>query len=429
MKVARSAELFARCCVCIPGGVNSPVRAFRSVGGDPLFISAGDGAYLIDADGNRYIDYVCSWGAQLVGHAHPAVVAAVQQAATNGLGFGAPNESECRFAETLVAAIPSMEMVRAVSSGTEATMSAIRTARGYTKRDRIVKFAGCYHGHADSLLVAAGSGALTLALPSCAGVPSNAVADTRVLPYNDTQALSDYFAAHGDSTAAVIIEPIAGNMNLICAEAEFLQTLRTLCDQHGTVLIFDEVMSGFRVAAGGAQQLYNIQPDMTCLGKVVGGGLNVAAFGGRRDIMQSLAPLGDVYQAGTLSGNPLALSAGLAVLDIILSEGFYPRISENAQQLTATLSAAATAAGVDFSCKSIGAMFGIYFAAQPPANLSDAEQCDTARFPQFFHAMLANGVYLAPSAFEAGFISAAHDSDTLAATKIAAEKSFAEIAT
>ena len=428
MSTSRSAELFARACRRIPGGVNSPVRAFRAVGGEPRFIARGEGAYLTDADGNRYVDYVCSWGAQLVGHAHPQVTAAVADAAAAGLGFGAPTESECLFAELLTEALPAMEMVRAVSSGTEATMSAIRTARGFTGRDRVLKFAGCYHGHADMLLVAAGSGALTLGIPSSAGVPANAVANTAVLPYNDSAALEAYFAAHGDATAAVIIEPIAGNMNLICAEDEFLRTLRALCDKHGAVLIFDEVMSGFRVAAGGAQALTGVTPDMTCLGKVVGGGLNVAAFGGRRDIMETLAPLGAVYQAGTLSGNPLALAAGLATLKIILSDGFYEKLTARAVEVTEALTAAAQNADVPFCAKSVGGMLGLYFAATPPTTLAEVEQCDIEKFRKFFHAMLARGVYLAPSAFEANFISAAHDEETTAKTQEAATAAFAEIA-
>lgn len=425
---SRSAGLFEKSRALIPGGVNSPVRAFRAVGGTPLFIASGDGAYMTDADGNRYVDYVCSWGAQLVGHAHPAVTDAVCRAAAAGLGFGTPTESEYRFAALLASALPSMEMVRAVSSGTEAAMSAIRVARGFTGRDRIVKFAGCYHGHADSLLVAAGSGALTLGLPSCAGVPKGAVGDTAVLPYNDTAALEAYFAEHGGATAAVIIEPIAGNMNLIRAGQEFLQRLRALCSRHGAVLIFDEVMSGFRVAAGGAQQLTGIAPDLTCLGKVIGGGLNVAAFGGRRDIMQALAPLGDVYQAGTLSGNPLALAAGIATLEIILADGFHARLDALGRQVAALLADSAQAAGVEFCAQSVGGMFGIYFAAQPPASLAGMEKCDTALFARFFHAMLAEGVYLAPSAFEAGFVSAALDEDALAITKSAADKAFASLA-
>lgn len=426
-RAIRSGELYSRSCARIPGGVNSPVRAFRAVGGDPLFISRGEGAYIFDADGNRYVDYVCSWGAQLVGHAHPRITAAITEAAAAGLGFGAPSESECRFAERLTAALPSMEMVRAVSSGTEATMSAIRTARGFTGRDRLIKFAGCYHGHADALLVSAGSGVLTLGIPSSTGVPRGAVADTAVLPYNDSQAVADYFHRYGDETAAVIIEPIAGNMNLVCASYDFLAALRAQCDKHGTVLIFDEVMTGFRVAAGGAQQLTGIQPDMTCLGKVIGGGLNVAAFGGRRDIMQVLAPLGSVYQAGTLSGNPLALAAGLATLDIILADGFYEQLTKTSRQLIELLRQAAAAHDIPFSGRALGGMFGMYFAAEPPACLAEAEQCDIERFRRFFHAMLSAGVYLAPSAFEAGFINAAHDDTILSETAAAAQTAFAKI--
>ena len=427
-RTTRSGELYAECCALIPGGVNSPVRAFRAVGGEPLFIHRGEGAYIFDVDGNCYIDYVCSWGAQLVGHAHPDITAAVAAAAAAGLGFGAPTESEYRFAEKLTTAFSSIEMVRAVSSGTEATMSAIRTARGFTGRDRLVKFAGCYHGHADALLVSAGSGVLTLGLPSSAGVPHNAIADTTVLPYNDGQAVEDYFQQHGDETAAVIIEPVAGNMNLVRAAPDFLAVLRAQCDKHGAVLIFDEVMSGFRVAAGGAEQLLGIRPDMTCLGKVIGGGLNVAAFGGRRDIMQCLAPLGSIYQAGTLSGNPLALAAGLATLEIILADGFYEQLVKTSRQLIEVLEKAAAKHHIPFSGQAVGGMFGIYFADTPPRCLTDAEQCDIEQFRRFFHAMLAAGVYLAPSAYEAGFISAAHDETVLAETAAAADNAFAEIA-
>lgn len=428
LPTSRSRALFTASRALIPGGVNSPVRAFQAVGGDPRFIAGGAGAYITDVDDNRYIDYVCAWGAQLTGHAHPRVVAAVQQAAAAGLGFGAPTESEYEFARHLTTAIPSMQMVRAVSSGTEATMSAIRTARGHTGRDRIVKFAGCYHGHADSLLAAAGSGALTLGIPSCAGVPAAAVAQTTVLPYNDCDALAAHLATHGDLTAAVIIEPIAGNMNLVRAHPEFLAHLRAGCDKHGIVLIFDEVMSGFRTAPGGAQQLYNVLPDMTCLGKAIGGGLNVAAFGGRRDIMQNLAPLGAVYQAGTLSGNPLALAAGLATLRLIQAPDFHPRLATAARTLVTALAAAATAAGVPFCADSVGGMVGLYFAPTPPTSLAQAQQHDNAAFKKFFHAMLARGVYFAPSAYEAGFVSIAHDSAVIAATAAAAQDAFTEIA-
>lgn len=427
--VEKSAALFARACARIPGGVNSPVRAFAAVGGNPPFITRGDGAFVWDADGRRYVDYVCSWGAQIVGHAHPAVVSAVQTAAENGLGFGAPHEAECRFAETLCAALPSLEMVRAVNSGTEATMSAIRTARGHTGRALLVKFAGCYHGHVDALLVDAGSGALTLGAPSSAGVPPAAVADTVVLPYNDPEAAAQFFRRRGGETAAVIVEPIAGNMNMLIPQREFLTTLRDGCAQHGAVLIFDEVMSGFRVGRGGAQELFGIRPDLTCLGKVIGGGLNVAAFGGRRDIMRQLSPLGAVYQAGTLSGNPMALAAGLATLEIILADGFYDALNAAAAQLVDGLTAAAAAAGVkEFSAQSRGGMLGLYCRPSPPQNFAEVKECDAKKFATFFHAMLSRGIYLAPSMFEAGFISAAHTPKIIEETITAARAAFAEIA-
>ena len=385
------------------------------------------GAYLFDADGARYMDYVCSWGALIVGHAHPTVIAAVQEAAARGLGFGAPTETECRFAETIAAAMPSMELTRAVSSGTEATMSAIRVARGFSGKSGIIKFAGCYHGHSDSLLVDAGSGALTLGIPSSEGVPPAAVADTWVLQYNDAQAVSDIFAAQGNNIAAIIVEPIAGNMNMVMPTDEFLSALRELCDKHGALLIFDEVMTGFRVAAGGAQALFGVQPDITCLGKVIGGGLNVAAFGGRANVMRKLAPIGGVYQAGTLSGNPVALAAGLATLKIVLSEGFFERLNQTGKAITAALTAAADEAGVPFCARSIGGMWGFNFRPTPPKNLAEVGECDINTFQKFFHAMLKSGVYLAPSAYEAGFIGSTHGEVEIAATAKAAKESFAEI--
>lgn len=412
----------------MPGGVNSPVRAFYGVGGAPVFFSRGEGAYLFDTEGRRYVDYVCSWGAALAGHARPEIVAAVREIAGGGLGFGAPTEIECRFAETLRAAVPSMEMLRAVNSGTEAAMGAIRAARGFCGRDVLVKFEGCYHGHADALLVAAGSGALTLGAPSSAGVPKKTAEDTAVLPYNDSQAAEDFFARRGNETAAVIVEPVAGNMNMVRGDLEFLQTLRALCRKHGAVLIFDEVMSGFRVARGGAQELSGIVPDLTCLGKVIGGGLPAAAFGGRRDIMQTVAPLGKVYQAGTLSGNPLALAAGLAALEIALADGFYESLQKTGETLAAKLSAAAPPDGPAFCADGLGGMLGFYFRESPPKNFAEVMECDAAAFRKFFHAMLRRGVYLAPSAFEAGFIGAAHGEAEIAATVRAAEESFAEIA-
>ena len=424
----KSAAWLKRSCNVIPGGVNSPARAFNGVGGEPVFFASGDGAYLTDLDGNRYADYVCSWGAAIVGHARPEVLAAARRAMENGLGFGAPTDTECVFAETLREAMPSLAMIRAVNSGTEATMSAIRIARGFTGRDLLIKFNGCYHGHSDSLLVAAGSGALTLGKPSSAGVPAATAAATLSLPYNDSQAIADAFAKHGDSIAAVIVEPIAGNMNMVPADLDFLKTLRGLTEKHGAVLIFDEVMSGFRVARGGAQAIFNIAPDLTCLGKVVGGGLGVAAVGGRRDIMQTLAPLGDVYQAGTLSGNPVALAAGLASLQIALADGFYEKLNDVGARLTSTLSAAAAKHGAPFSAASLGGMLGFYFRPSPPANFAEVQECDLALFAKFFHHMLARGIYIAPSAFEAGFIGDAHGEKEVADFVAAADEFFSEIA-
>ena len=423
----RSETLLARASARIPGGVNSPVRSFSGVGGHPLFFRRGAGACLYDADGRRFIDYVCSWGAVILGHAHPDVIKAVRQSSENGLGFGTPVEVEVEFAEELCAALEGMDKVRVVNSGTEATMSAIRLARGFTGRDLIVKFAGCYHGHADSLLVAAGSGVLTLGIPSSAGVPAAAIADTFVLPYNDGEAVGDCFRKHGDRIAAVIVEPVAGNMNLVRGSEDFLRTLQSCCNRHGAVLIFDEVMSGFRVGKKGAQGLLGVTPDLTCLGKVIGGGLGVAAFGGRRDIMDSLAPLGKVYQAGTLSGNPVALSAGLATLRLILNDEFYRRLNAVGDSLCQGLIAAADGA-VPFSAQSVGGMFGFYFRPTPPANFGGVETGDIGLFRAFFHAMLKRGVYLAPSAFEAGFIGSGHEPPLIEETLAAAKEAFQEIA-
>ncbi len=427
----RNEQLFERAQGSIPGGVNSPVRAFRSVGGTPRFIERAEGAYFWDAEGKRYIDYIGSWGPMIVGHAHAAVVRAVQEAAARGLSFGAPTEAEVEMAETLVKLVPSIEQVRLVSSGTEAAMSAIRLARGAAAdgrgRRKIVKFEGCYHGHADSLLVKAGSGALTFGHPSSAGVPADITQHTIVLDYNDPQQLEDAFKAHGDDIAGVIVEPVAGNMNLVRGAAEFLRTMRALCTKHGAILIFDEVMSGFRVALGGAQSLYGVAPDMTVLGKVIGGGMPVAAFGGRRDVMKHLAPLGPVYQAGTLSGNPVAVACGLATLKLIQAPGFYERLGVQTAKLVDGLAGAARAAGVEFSADAVGGMFGIYFAKRVPASYAQVMACDKERFNRFFHAMLARGVYLAPSAFEAGFVSAAHDDAAIDATVAAAREAFALI--
>jgi glutamate-1-semialdehyde 2,1-aminomutase len=419
-----SQRLFKQAQLVIPGGVNSPVRAFRAVGGTPLFIQRGKGALIWDADGASYIDYVGSWGPLIVGHAHPDVVQAVAQSAAKGLSFGAPTEIEVEMAELLCKLMPALEQVRLVSSGTEATMSAIRLARGYTQRSKIVKFEGCYHGHVDALLVKAGSGALTLGHPSSAGVPLETTQNTIVLDYNDTDGATRAFERAGNEVAAVIVEPVAGNMNLVAPRAGFLQALRALCTQYGALLIFDEVMTGFRVGPGGAQALYGITADLITLGKVIGGGMALGAFGGRRDIMQSIAPVGPVYQAGTLSGNPVALAAGLATLKLTQSAGFYDRLSATARMLCERLTAAAHAGGVSFSAQSIGGMFGIYFRASPPETYAQVLQCDVSLFRRFFHAMLAHGVYFAPSAYEAGFVSSAHGDAELEKTVSAARRVF-----
>lgn len=426
--VSRNDTLFQRAQITTPGGVNSPVRAFRSVGGTPRFISRAEGAYFWDEDGRRYIDYVGSWGPAIVGHAHPAVVRAVQEAAARGLSFGAPTAGEIEMAEEICRLVPSIEQVRLVSSGTEATMSALRLARGATGRDKIIKFEGCYHGHADSLLVKAGSGLLTFGNPTSAGVPEDFVKHTLVLDYNDSQQLEDTFRKLGDQIACVIVEPVAGNMNLVRAKPEFLQAMRRLCTRHGTVLILDEVMSGFRVALGGAQSLYGIRPDITALGKVIGGGLPVAAFGGRADLMKHLAPLGPVYQAGTLSGNPVAVAAGMSTLKLIQVPGFHAALAAQTAKLTHGLSAAARDAGVSFCADSVGGMFGLYFADAIPTSYSDVMACDQDRFNAFFHAILEAGVYFAPSAFEAGFVSAQHDDAVIDATLAAACSAFRQIA-
>lgn len=421
---SRNQILFEQSQQFIPGGVNSPVRAFRSVGGTPIFFKQGKGSRLWDEDGKEYIDYIGSWGPMILGHAHPEVIAAVQKTAENSLSFGAPTARELEMAELINHLVPSMEQVRLVSSGTEATMSAIRLARGFTNRQKIVKFEGCYHGHADALLVKAGSGLLTFGTPSSAGVPAEVAAHTLTLPYNDIPSLQKLFSEIGQEIACVIVEPVAGNMNLITPAAGFLQTLRALCSEHGAVLIFDEVMTGFRVAKGGAQALYGVNPDLTTLGKVIGGGLPVGAFGGRKEIMQCLAPLGPVYQAGTLSGNPVAVAAGLATLNLIQQTGFHERLAATTKSLTDGLSAIAREAGVAFSAQAVGGMFGIYFSAEVPNSFDDVMQSDRDAFNRFFHAMLDDGIYLAPSAFEAGFVSAAHSEQDIEQTLSAARKYF-----
>ena len=420
----KNESLFERAQRSIPGGVNSPVRAFRAVGGTPLFLERAAGAYVWDADGRRYIDYVGSWGPMLAGHNHPQVVAAVQQAAARALSFGAPTQGEVELAEAICRLVPSIERVRLVSSGTEATMTAIRLARGFTGRSAILKFDGCYHGHADSLLVKAGSGALTFGNPSSAGVPADTAAHTFVLDYNDASQLGSLFSARGEEIACVIVEPVAGNMNLVLPQPGFLETLREECTRHGAVLIFDEVMTGFRVARGGAQARYGIRPDLTTLGKVIGGGLPVGAVGGRRDIMEKLAPLGPVYQAGTLSGNPVAVAAGLATLRLVEEQGLVEKAEATTRTLVQGLRDEAKRAKLSFCAQSIGSMFGLYFCEAPPKSLAEVMRCDRERFNRFFHAMLEHGVYLAPSAYEAGFVSAAHGAAEIDATLAAARMAF-----
>jgi glutamate-1-semialdehyde 2,1-aminomutase len=421
----RSRKLFELSQQLIPGGVNSPVRAFRAVGGTPVFFKQGKGARLTDEDGREYIDYVGSWGPLILGHAHPAVVSAVSAAAARGLSFGAPTALELEMAELLTQSVPSMDQVRLVSSGTEAVMSALRLARGFTGRSVIVKFEGCYHGHSDFLLVKAGSGALTFGNPTSAGVPPELTAHTLVLDYNDPQQVSDAFARYGDSIAAVVLEPVAGNMNFVRPSQEFMDGLRAACTKHGTVLIFDEVMTGFRVGPQGAQGIFGITPDLTTLGKVIGGGMPVGAFGGRRDIMQKLAPVGPVYQAGTLSGNPVAVAAGLCTLREVLRPGFFDRLGETTRALAQGLAREAAGAGIAFSTASLGGMFGLFFRAEAPASFAEVMQCDRDAFNRFFHAMLERGVYLAPSAYEAGFVSSAHGAAEVAATLAAAREAFA----
>lgn len=421
----RNQELFDRAQKHIPAGVNSPVRAFRSVGGTPCFFESGQGALLTDVEGKSYIDYVGSWGPLIVGHAHPDVINAVTTAAAKGLSFGAPTAMEVDIADELCLRLPSMEMVRLVSSGTEATMSAIRLARGYTQRDLLIKFEGCYHGHSDSLLVKAGSGLLTFGNPSSQGVPADVAQHTLVLEYNNVAALEQAFTDHGPRIAAVIVEPVAGNMNLIVPEQSFLSAMRALCTQHGSVLIFDEVMTGFRVGAQCAQGVFGITPDLTTLGKVIGGGMPVGAFGGKREIMEKIAPLGPVYQAGTLSGNPVAVAAGLATLKLINEPDFYEKLTQKTAYLCKGLTEAAKTHGIAFSAQSVGGMFGLYFRASCPSNFAEVMTCDTEAFNRFFHAMLEAGHYFAPSAFEAGFVSAAHRYEDLDATISAATQIFA----
>lgn len=419
--------LFDRAQESIPGGVNSPVRAFRSVGGAPRFIEKALGPHMFDIEGNRYIDYIGSWGPMILGHNNPKVIEAVKHTVDNGLSFGAPTKAEVLIAEEIKKLIPSIEEVRLVSSGTEAGMSAIRLARGYTGRNKIVKFEGCYHGHSDSLLVKGGSGQLTFGTPSSAGVPEAVTNDTIVLEYNNPQMIRELFDKQGDEIACVIVEAVAGNMNMVPATQEFLNAMREETAKHGAVLIVDEVMTGFRVALGGAQAVYGIDPDITMFGKVIGGGMPVAAFGGKRDIMNCVAPLGAVYQAGTLSGNPVAVACGLATLKEIQAPDFYKRLSAQAAKLVRGLGEAAKKHGVQFSAQSMGGMFGIYFRGSCPTSFKEVMECDGERFKTFFHAMLDNGVYLAPSIYEAGFVSITHDDSVIARTLEAADKAFAEV--
>jgi len=426
--MSRSHELFIQAQQHIPGGVNSPVRAFRGVGGDPVFFKHGEGAFITDEDDKQYIDYVGSWGPMILGHAHPKVIAAVEEAIGDGLGFGAPTRIEIEMADKVCELVPSIEMVRMVSSGTEATMSAIRLARGYTGRDKIVKFEGCYHGHSDSLLVKAGSGALTLGVPSSAGVPVALAEHTITLDYNNLDQVRDTFAHLGGQIACIIVEPVAGNMNCVPPLPGFLEGLRSICDEYETVLIFDEVMTGFRVALGGAQELYKVTPDLTTLGKVIGGGLPVGAFGGKREIMEKIAPLGPVYQAGTLSGNPVAMAAGLATLEEVAQPGFYTALAERTEQLARGLVTRAKAFDIPLVANHVGGMFGLFFTEeQRIKDFYQVTNCNVERFKLFFHGMLEQGIYLAPSAFEAGFVSAAHGEREIKNTLISAEQVFSQL--
>jgi glutamate-1-semialdehyde 2,1-aminomutase len=419
-------SLYAEACKYIPGGVNSPVRAFRGVGGEPIFFRSASGAHTVSADGRKFIDYVGSWGPMILGHAHPQVIAAVQRVAADGLSFGAPTELETALAKRVIELVPSIELVRFVSSGTEATMSAIRLARGFTGRETIVKFEGCYHGHSDSLLIKAGSGALTFGVPTSPGVPKALAQHTVTLNYNDAAQVREAFRQIGDTIACVIVEPVAGNMNCVLPAPGFLETLRAECDRAGALLIFDEVMTGFRVARGGAQALYGVRPDLTTLGKIIGGGMPVGAFGGRRDVMERLAPLGPVYQAGTLSGNPVSMAAGLATLELLSAPGFHERLGRTTDELIARLRAAAAHAGVPFTTNHVCGMFGFFFTPERTVDTyAKVMACDVPRFNRFFHAMIAAGVYFAPSAFEAGFLSAAHRPQDIDATIAAAERAFA----
>ncbi|MGY0218094.1 glutamate-1-semialdehyde 2,1-aminomutase [Endozoicomonadaceae bacterium StTr2] len=426
--MTRSESLFKEAHRYIPGGVNSPVRAFKGVGGIPVFIRHAEGACIRDEDDREYVDYVGSWGPMIHGHNHPAIIEAVQAQVAEGMSFGAPTEIEIEMAKTVCEIMPSIELVRMVSSGTEATMSAIRLARGFTGRDKIVKFEGCYHGHSDSLLVKSGSGMLDIGVPSSPGVPADLAQHTLTLPYNNVEAVKELFAQQGSEISCIIVEPVAGNMNCIPPVPGFLEALREVCDEHDSVLIFDEVMSGFRVALGGAQAVYNVMPDLTTLGKVIGGGMPVGAFGGKREIMEHIAPVGPVYQAGTLSGNPVAMAAGLTSLRMLSKPGFYEQLTERTTKLTEGLQQLADKAGIPFRTAQVGAMFGLFFTEQEQVNcFEDVMKCDADKFARFFHAMLKEGVYLAPSAFEAGFVSAAHTDEHIQRTLDAAERVFSKL--
>jgi glutamate-1-semialdehyde 2,1-aminomutase len=425
--ITKSRQLYQRALKLIPGGVNSPVRACKSVGAEPLFIQKAEGAVIVDADGNRYIDYIGSWGPMILGHNHPAVSKAISRVLARGTSFGAPTDLEIELAEMVVAAVPAVEMVRMVNSGTEAAMSAIRLARGVTRRDLVVKFDGCYHGHADTLLVAAGSGVATLGIPGSPGVPQSIAGHTLSLPYNDSAGFEKLMREKGDAIAGVIVEPVAGNMGLVAPAPGFLETLRTLTAKHGALLIFDEVMTGFRVAYGGAQALYKITPDLSCFGKIIGGGLPVGAYGGRKEIMAHIAPQGPVYQAGTLSGNPLAMAAGIATLKQLRKKGFYQKLEKKSARLTRGLAQAAAQAGIPAQVDHVGSMLGLFFCAGPVKNFNEAKTCDLKRFAAFYQGMRAEGVYVAPSQFEALFLSAAHTEAHIAATVRAAEKVFGRL--
>ena len=421
-------QIFNQALQYIPGGVNSPVRSFNSVGGTPFFTARAKDCYLFDSDDKRYVDYVCSWGANIVGHANEEVIERVTAALHNGFSYGTPTELEVEFAKQITQLLPSIEKFRLVSSGTEAVMSAIRLARGYTNKKYIIKFNGCYHGHSDCLLIKAGSGLQTFGNPSSAGIPEEAVRHTLVLEYNDVAALNEAFKLYPNEIAAVIVEPFAGNMNLVRPSAEFMSSMRNLCSAHGSVLIFDEVMTGFRVGLGCAQEVLGIKPDLTTLGKVIGGGMPLAGFGGKREIMDTLAPIGSVYQAGTLSGNPIAVTAGLANLEIIQRAGFYDELGASARELVSNLNLLAKEAGIEFCSDSIGGMFGFYFSAQTPQSFEEVKSANQERFKQFFHLMLADGVFLAPSMFEAGFVCIKHDAHALEQTLASAKRAFAALA-